>query len=91
MTLTLTAESSQPTFPTLPAREIKCWNDVLVTPREMALIRHHVERDALPAEPPDDLMPAYRAAVYRLMCGDRSAWSKIHELRGVEHAQLGRR
>lgn len=76
-----------PTNPTLPRRPIKRWADVMLTPIEIALINKWVDADALPPEPPDDLMPAYRAAVYRLMCGDSSAWDKIYELRAEEHSR----
>lgn len=74
-----------PTRPQLPQRNIKCWSDVLLTPIETALINKWVDQDALPPEPPADLMPAYRAAVYRLMSGDDTAWTKIQELRAIEH------
>lgn len=76
-----------PTNPTLPRRPIKCWADVMLTPIEIALIEKWICADALPPEPPADLMPAYRAAVYRLMSGDKTAWAKIHELRAEEHAR----
>lgn len=79
---------SGPTYPTLPRREIKSWRDVRLTPAELARLRIAVDKDALPPEPPADLMPAYRAACYRLMCGDRSAWDKINELRAEEHRRL---
>ena len=77
-----------PTPPKLPARTIRSWKDALLTPLEMALLRIEVDKDALPPEPPADLMPAYRAAIYRLMMGDRTAWAKIHELRTEEHKRI---
>lgn len=81
-----------PTLPVLPTRTFRSWRDVLLTPAELARLRIEAECDALPAEPPADLVSVYRAAVYRLMAGDYSAWTKIHELRNQErNRQTGAR
>ena len=77
-----------PTHPNLPRRPIKSWKDALLTPLEIAMLQMDVAKDALPPEPPEDLMRAYRAAVYGLMVGDKTAWAKIHELRTEEHKRI---
>lgn len=50
----------------------------------MHVIRAKIAARMLPAEPPADLMPQYKAAVKRLMNGDTSANVEIQKLRAEE-------
>ena len=65
-------------------------NFIGLTPLQAAKIRKDAEANVLPADPPADLEPAYRAAVWRLMRGDKSAQTKINELRAAEKERLAR-